>query len=130
MTVRGVIDRCVLLAAALAMIGCATAPFHRHLAAREWGEAASEFASDTTLLKDPDALYAAGVLFGSPDRATYDPERAADLLEQLITRFPNSRHRGPSVERLALLNEIRELRLELERLKDIDLTPRARRPIR
>jgi len=128
-TAGGMIDRCVLFVAALATIGCATAPFHRHLAAREWGEAASEFASDTTLLKDPDALYAAGVLFGTPGRETYDPDRGADLLEQLLARFPDARHRTAAVERLALLNEIRGLRLELERLKEVDFRPRTRRPL-
>lgn len=129
MTRLAVMARCALLTAAFAVVaGCASAPFERHLAARQWPEAAIAFAADASLLSDPDALYAAGVLFGTPDRATYDPERATDLLQLLLTRYPMTRHRAAAQERLALLTEIRALRLELERLKEIDLAPPPKRP--
>ncbi len=117
-----------LLAAVAVVSGCATAPFHRHLAARQWTAAADAFSTDASLMDDADALYGAGVLFGTPDRVTYHPERAADVLQMLLVRFPTTRHRAAAQDRLALLTEIGALRLELERLKEIDLLPPPRRP--
>jgi hypothetical protein len=70
---------------------------------------------------ESDALFHAALSHASPDRPTYDPDRAADLLATFIERFPDDARRGDAADRLALLNEIRALRAELRALKAIDL---------
>jgi hypothetical protein len=68
-----------------------------------------------------DTLYHAALLHASPDKSTYDPDRAAELLTAFIERFPSDRRRGDAAARLALVNEVRALRAELRALKAIDL---------
>ena len=80
---------------------------------------------DSVLARDEAALYRAALAHASPGSASYDVERAIALLETHIGRYPASRHRADAAARLALLHEIRALRLELQELKDIDL---GRRP--
>lgn len=133
MTKRSVLAACTLAMAALALCACATGrvtAFDGHLSAQRWQEAAAAFDGDSALLGDPDALLRAAMLFGTPGRATYHPERAADLLRRLLVAFPETKHGAVAAERLALLAEVVELRLELQRLKEIDLRPRAVRPRR
>lgn len=70
---------------------------------------------------EPDALYQSALLYSSPDRPAYDPDRAAELLSAFIERFPADARRGEAADRLALLNEVRALQAELRALKAIDL---------
>lgn len=78
----------------------------------------------TAHVRDAGALYRAAMQHSAPGEPTYDVERAIALLEELIGRFPAARERQAASERLALLHEIRALRLELQALKDIDLRRR------
>lgn len=78
-----------------------------------------------SLARDADASHAAAMLHALPDRDTYDPERAAELLQAFLDRFPTDRRAADVRDRLALVSEIVALRAELRALKAIDL---ARRP--
>lgn len=78
----------------------------------------------TTHGRDAGALYRAAIQHSVPGEPAYDVERAIALLEELIGRYPAARERQAASERLALLHEIRALRLELQALKDIDLRRR------
>ncbi|MEP6618793.1 MAG: hypothetical protein ABJE47_05745 [bacterium] len=93
-----------IAAVAVALSACATArPFDRLLSERRWADAATAFAGDSTLMNDEHALHSAGMLFGSPARSTYDPERARLLLQRLLARFPDSKYAVDAEDRLALL---------------------------
>jgi hypothetical protein len=96
-------------------VACATAtPFDRYLGEGRWADAARVFSADSSLLNDDRALYAAGVLYGSAERPTFDPAIASDLLRRLISRFPQSKYRGDAVDRLALLDQITRARHDAE----------------
>jgi len=94
------------------MFGCAgmacatTTQFERYLQESRWADAARVFSADSSLLNDDHALYSAGVLYGSPERPTFDPAIGTDLLRRLVTRFPQSKYRNDAVSRLALLDQI------------------------
>ena len=102
------------------MLGCAvaacatTTQFDRYLGEGRWADAARVFSADSSLLNSDDALYAAGVLYGSPERPTYDPAIASDMLRRLISRFPDSKHRSDAAARLALLDQIIRARRDAE----------------
>ena len=93
---------------------CATTQFDRYLAQGQWSEASRVFAADSSLLNDEHALYAAGLLYGTPGRTTFDSPRGSALLQRLLAQFPQSKHRKDAVERLALLDEIARARREAE----------------
>ena len=99
----------ILFGAAVAgmVAGCARpSRFDRYLADQQWSDAALEFAKDSALHDDENALYRAGLLFSTPGRPTYDPARARGLLAALINRFPGSSHRDEAAARMLLLDEI------------------------
>jgi hypothetical protein len=81
-------------------------PFDHYLDERRWSDAAAAFTADSGLMNDEDALYRAGVLYGSPGRPTYDPERAEFLLRRLLTNFPSTRHRADALDRLELVESL------------------------
>lgn len=93
----------IMLASAVA---CAPPAFERDLSAKRWNDAARTFAVDSSLLNNEHALYDAGVLFGSPERSTYDPDRSRDLLRRLLSRFPETRYRAAATDRLALIEAV------------------------
>jgi len=95
-------------AAVLAAAGVACAhpsQFERYIAGEQWSEAAREFDSDSSLLRNERSLYQAGLLYGTPGRATYNPERARGLLSTLLVRFPDTKYRSDAASRVALLDE-------------------------
>ena len=99
---------------------CATPAFRQHGNVGH-NNAGATFTRDTTRSWNPDSLYQAAVLHASPERPTYDPDRAADLLSAFVERFPADTRRSDAAARLALVNEIRALRAELRAFKAIDL---------
>lgn len=74
-----------------------------------------------SLAREADALHAAAMQHAAPERATYDPARAAELLQLFLDRFPTDPRISFARERLALVSEIAALRAELHALKAIDL---------
>lgn len=107
----------------LTLSGCATSRFQAHVANGRWTEAAEAFAADTALQVKPDALFAAGVLFATPGRPTYDPERARGLLRRLTADYPRTAQARDAAVLLPLLDQVLTLREELRQLKEIDLRP-------
>ena len=96
--------------AAIALLGtaaaCATVPFERYVSQQRWTDAAAAFDADTTLLENERALFDAAMLFSSPTRGAYDPNRARVLLQRILTRFPESKHRIEAADRLALMDTV------------------------
>jgi hypothetical protein len=94
-----------------AVVACASATqFDRYMEESRWADAARAFSADSSLLNDDRALYAAGMLYGSPERPTFDAAIASDVLRRLITRFPQSKYRNDATSRLALLDQITRAR--------------------
>lgn len=83
-------------------------------------DAAQTFDADSTLMNDESTLYSAGVLFGSPSRPTYDPERARTLLQALLTRFPNTRYAADAQDRVALLDDVLRVRTITSRTRELE----------
>ena len=106
--------------AILSMWACASRPFDRLLSEQRWADAAQLFAGDSTLANDEHALYSAGVLFGSPSRPTYDPERARILFRRLLTTFPASTYAPDAVDRVALLDEVLRARSGIARMRELE----------
>jgi hypothetical protein len=107
--------------AIVSMCACASSsPFDRMLNEHRWADAAQLFAADSTLINDEQALYSAAVLFGSPSKPTYDPERARTLLQRLLTTFPNSKYVPDAQDRLALLDEALRARAGIARVRELE----------
>lgn len=83
-----------------------TTPFERYIEQQQWIDAAREFESDTTLRSNEHALYQAGVLYGTPGRASYNLVKAREAWRTFLMRFPASPRRGEAAERLALVDEV------------------------
>jgi hypothetical protein len=95
--------------------------FDRYIAAGQWVDAARAFSSDSLLQNNEEAIYQAGVLYGTPDRPTYDPTRARDLYQMLLRKFPGSPHRDDAAARMVLLDEVlRTRRLAAAREKELE----------
>ena len=117
----GAYVRVIATAGAIVSIwACASRPFDQLLAEHRWADAAQVFAADSTLANDERALYSAAVLFGSPARPTYDPERARTLFRRLLTTFPNSIHVPDAADRVALLDEVLRARSGIARVRELE----------
>jgi hypothetical protein len=103
---RPVAARAVYAALIAGVAACATTQFDRYMADGRWADAARAFSADSSLRDNEHALYAAGVLYGTPGRPTFDPVIARDMLRRLLSRFPQSGHRDDASQRLALLDEV------------------------
>jgi hypothetical protein len=106
--------------AIVSVCACASRPFDRMLSEHRWADAAQLFASDSTLANDEHALYSAAVLFGSPAKPTYDPERARTLFQRLLTTFPNSKYQSDAEDRRALLDEALRARSGTARVRELE----------
>ena len=116
MTARSLSRSALTALLGCAGVACASATqFDRYLDERRWADAARAFSADSSLLNDDRALYAAGVLYGSPERPTFDPAIASDVLRRLISRFPQSKYRNDAASRLALLDQVISARSDAEK---------------
>ena len=90
---------------------CATArtsQFDTAIDARNWSDAATALAADTSLLDNESTLFQAAMLYSFPNRPTYDPARARDLFERLLKDYPNTSRRQPAIDQLSLLYELQK----------------------
>jgi hypothetical protein len=97
----------------LLVMGCATNLFDRYFEAGQYELAAREYETDPSIVGNDRGLYRLGLTYAAPGTPVYDPERARDLLAQLETRFPNSKHRATARIIGGVLGEIATLRSEL-----------------
>jgi hypothetical protein len=73
--------RALMLAACVAVsASCAHAVFRRSLGAGRWQDAAAAFRADSGLQRDAEALRQVARIHAVPDSATWDPDRALELL--------------------------------------------------
>jgi hypothetical protein len=93
---------------AVASAGCVhrSRPFDEYFVASRWMDASAAFMADSSLMNDERALHRAALLYGTPGRATYRPERADSILRRLLTRFPDSRFSGEAGEQLAMIEAL------------------------
>lgn len=113
-------SRLSTIAVACAATACASVPFERYVSQQRWPEAAAAFDADSTLLNNERALFDAGMLFSSPARGAYDPDRARLLLQRLLSRFPASGHRLEAADRLALLDTAIAARDRASRTREVE----------
>ena len=118
--IRASIRAIATAGAIVSMWACASRPFDRLLSEHRWADAAQVFAADSTLANDEHALYSAAVLFGTPARPTYDPERARTLFRRLLATFPNSTHVADAADRVALLDEVLRARNGIARVRELE----------
>jgi hypothetical protein len=93
---------------AVASAGCVhrSRPFDEYFVASRWMDASAAFMADSSLMDDERALRRAALLYGTPGRETYRPERADSILRRLLTRFPDSRFSGEAGEQLAMIEAL------------------------
>ena len=115
--------RVFIVLVSLGISACTTSRFQAHVAGERWLDAAEAFTADSALWRDPEVLFAAGLLFATPGRPTYDPERARDLLGRLAADHPGSARSREAAALLPLLDHVVALRAELRLLREIDLQP-------
>jgi hypothetical protein len=97
--------------ATIVAIACATArtsQFDSAIDARNWSDAATALAADTSLLHNESTLFQAAMLYSFPDRPTYDPARARELFERLLRDYPNTSRRQAATDQLSLLYELQK----------------------
>lgn len=97
--------------ATIVAIACATArtsQFDSAIDARNWSDAATALAADTSLLHNESTLFQAAMLYSFPDRPTYDPARARELFERLLREYPNTSRRQAATDQLSLLYELQK----------------------
>ena len=112
--------RRAVLVIAVVVGGCAR-PVRPAPALPRVADSVAVIAADSAIANSADALYGAGLKYGTPGQPSYDPERGVAALQQFVALYPRDRRSPAAQERLALLEEIRALRQELEALKAIDL---------
>lgn len=108
------------LAAIASLWACASRPFDQLIAEGRWADAAQVFSRDSALANDEHALHSAALLFGSPSKPTYDPERARTLFRRLVTRFPSSEYAPDAQERIAMLDEVVRARAGTARVRELE----------
>jgi tetratricopeptide (TPR) repeat protein len=106
----------VMLAASVVHGACSSA-FDRSFDAGRYDEAIQHFAADSTLRNEPGALYRAALAYATPDHPAYDPERARELLRDLLDRFPGSGEHRHAVALFSLLETSGRLEREGERVQ-------------
>src|SRR5690554_1742773 len=89
--------------------GCVTGTLDRHFAAGRYLEVTRLFEADSSLQTRESALYVAAMAYALPDSPAYDPPRALETLDRLLTLYPQS---GRSAEAL----RVRQILRETERL--------------
>lgn len=89
------------------LAACAHTAFDREFEQGHVEEAVRLFDADSTLSRNPNALFRAAAARATPGSAVYDPDLARAELQLLIDRFPGSPHRVEARRLDALLGELR-----------------------
>lgn len=92
-TRTAVFTACAAFGAACAHSGA----FDRSIRAGRWQDAAAAFRGDSALLRNENALRVAARIHSVPDSATWDPDRALDLLGR--ARALSAPNRSPASDR-------------------------------
>ncbi len=107
--VRSVVaSACATTIIAIACATARTSQFDSAIDARNWSDAATALAADTSLLHNESTLFQAAMLYSFPDRPTYDPARARELFERLLREYPNTSRREAATDQLSLLYELQK----------------------
>ena len=98
--------RLLALVGIVALAACAHTAFDREIERGHLEEAIRLFDADSSLARDPSALFRAAAARATPGSPVYDPDRARTELQLLIDRFPGSPHRVEARRLDALLAEL------------------------
>lgn len=94
---------------------CAASPFDRHYDAHRWPEATRAFEADSSLHDHPDAVYRAALLYATPGSETFQPARARQLFERLLTLGPGLARQEAAIGMIRLLDEVESVRAANDR---------------
>ena len=97
-----------LAMAGLLATACASSRLDRMFAADQYLEITRTFEADSTLHGQERALYLAGIAYALPESPAYAPDRAMQLLDQLLSLYPEGRH-------AAHAGHLQQLHRELQR---------------
>lgn len=90
----------------------AVSSFDDHLRNQRWTDAAAAFERDSSLHHDVNALERAAALYATPNRATWDPDRAAALYDE-ARELADDHRLSPDAARIsALVSEVIRARAE------------------
>lgn len=90
----------------VALAACAHTAFDREFERGHVEEAIRVFDADSSLARDPNALFRAAAARATPGSPVYNPNLARTELQLLIDRFPGSPHRVEARRLDALLAEL------------------------
>jgi tetratricopeptide (TPR) repeat protein len=97
------------LLAALSLAACATSPFNRHFEAGRFAEAQQIFEQDSALQRQEETLFRAALLHAIPESPVYQPEKARQLFDRLLTLYPKSSYRRNVGYLTSFLDEVDRL---------------------
>ncbi len=113
-----------LMCAVVVTMGCVRSKFERDIKAQRWPDAAAEYADNSSLHVDEDAIYQAALLHSYPNLETYNPSLAKSLFQRLLRLYPESNKRQSAMGHIALLNDTDIVRAEVaerERKSEIEV---------
>lgn len=101
--------------------GCVASALDRHFAAGRYLEVTRLFEADSSLQNREGALFFAAVAYALPESPAYDPSRAIETLDRLLTLYPDGSRSAEALTLRQVLRETDRLTREAERL-DEELT--------
>ncbi len=106
------------LAPLLLAAGCVASALDRHFAAGQYLEVARLFEADSSLQSREKALYFAAMAYALPESPAYDPSRAIETLDRLLTLYPRGSRSGEALRLRQILQETDRLARETQRLEE------------
>lgn len=100
--------------------------FERHFDTGRYDRAVSAFEADSSLQRQEEPLFRAGLLYATPGRPYHDPARARQVLERLLDLYPYTRFRPHARGLFALLDRVEEASARTSTLETMLAEARAR----
>lgn len=102
-------SRVIAVGAFLLLSACASSGLERQFSSGQYLEVVGRFEADSTLHGREDALYFAALSYAQPGSAAYDPDRAFETLERLLSLHPHGRRQADAAHLHGVLAETARL---------------------